>query len=220
MQSDPASAVNSQSSAANLAAVVATLANVKPGFRTSEFFITVAGQLGILLASLLGALSPWLAAPLIAVANVAYHFLRAWQKDNQHGFLADLAQSFLDHAEIVQAPAAAAPARIVEHGLSGLDGPIGPVGIPGPIGAVGIRGAVGPSGFITPGLCIVAAAVSAIVILLTGCLGSGVKLKLPKTKVTYHSEFGSVSYDGKTLTTDFNGGEVAPGLSVEGGGKF
>lgn len=60
----------------------------------------------------------------------------------------------------------------------------------------------------------------AAILLFTGCLGSGVKLKLPKTKVTYHSEFGSVSYDGKTLTTDFNGGEVAPGLSVEGGGKF
>lgn len=54
--------------------------------------------------------------------------------------------------------------------------------------------------------------------LLTGCMGS--TLKLPRTRVTYHSDFGSVSYDGKTLTTDFNGGEVAPGLSVSGGGKF
>ena len=54
-------------------------------------------------------------------------------------------------------------------------------------------------------------------LLLAFCalLGGCSSLPLPKAKVTYHSQFGDVSYDGKTLKTDLHG-ELAPGLSVEG----
>ena len=78
------------------------------------------------------------------------------------------------------------------------------------VGALWARGkAQGPLTFhVGPGAVMLA---FVAVLLLTGCAG----FQIPKARIVYHSQFGDLSYDGKTLKTDLHG-ELAPGLSVEG----
>lgn len=203
MQSDPRPAVNSESPEATFSAaisdVVTTAQNVaeKSGFATSEFWKLLLG--GIVTPLALAAfdhLSPEWAAVIASLTALLWTLIRTRFKGEALAQLGELADALAEHAQ-----------RRAEFAATV---------VPPPAQLSTLHAQ--PRAFITPGLCIVAAAVSAVVILLTGCMGSG--LKLPRAKVVYHSDFGSVSYDGKTLTTDFYGGEVAPGLSVQGGGKF
>jgi hypothetical protein len=53
-----------------------------PGMRTSEFYVTVATNIGVVAAALAGALSPRYAAVASAVSVAAYSVARGLAKQN------------------------------------------------------------------------------------------------------------------------------------------
>lgn len=58
---------------------------MRPGHRTTEFWITVATEVGVLVSALAGALPPKWAAVAAAVANVAYAISRGLAKTGGGG---------------------------------------------------------------------------------------------------------------------------------------
>lgn len=59
-----------------------TAKTVKPGYKTTEFWVTVISGVGWLTAALAGALPPKWAAALLAASGVAYKLSRGLAKIN------------------------------------------------------------------------------------------------------------------------------------------
>ena len=57
----------------------------RPGWQTTEFYVTVATDVGLLASTLQGSLPPKWAAICAAVANVAYAFSRGLAKQGASG---------------------------------------------------------------------------------------------------------------------------------------
>lgn len=58
---------------------------MKPGLKTSEFWVTVATDVGLIAASLEGSLSPRYAAVAAAVSTAAYAIARGFAKHGNAG---------------------------------------------------------------------------------------------------------------------------------------
>ena len=163
MEPNPAPAVNPQVSAASfLPALLAQIGTLKGGFRTSEFYVTLSGILTAAASAWLGKLPPEWAAALTAIAAICYHMIRACSKSaHQAGLLAAL-DAMLGNVGALAAPvppvAAQPPAPLPQVGI--------------PVNAASDGGSLPrTAGFITPGLCVIAAAFAALVIALASLAG-------------------------------------------------
>lgn len=114
MQSDPASAVKFQPSAAShLTALLAQFAALKSGWKTSELYVTAAGMVFAAVTAWLGKLPPEWAAVIIALAAAVYQLLRASAKQD-HADSSRLAlEQLCLHISETSVPAVLVPAQSV-----------------------------------------------------------------------------------------------------------
>lgn len=75
--------------------VAAATVAPKAGWRTSEFWITLAGFLGTVLAAVAGMLPPEWAGVIAPAIALSYHLVRAGAKNDRTKWLADLAEASL-----------------------------------------------------------------------------------------------------------------------------
>ena len=253
MQSDLSPAVNPAALAAagnnsplNLA--VSVLSLLKSGWKTTEFWITLAGLLGVLIAGLVGALPADWAAVVTATMVAVYHSIRSSAKGAQHSLLADVVTAILEntipaelHEGVVLAPAQAlssAPAEphpAITGALSNITGLLGQIAnasaaspeaaaLPAassqqPATATNIFPMAKPPGgadaFITPGLCIIVAALSALCICLFG--GCTTTAKLQSNPGIVAAEHAAEQIALAAIGTELSGGTVNAAWAITQG---
>lgn len=115
MQSNTAPDVNLPAGAfPALATLTAAVAATKAGWRTSEFWITLAGFGGTVISGLDGALPAQWAAVIAPVIALCYHILRASAKDGERSLLVKATQAVLDHLTELGAPREILPVQATD----------------------------------------------------------------------------------------------------------
>ncbi len=182
MATNPVPNVNPAPQAA-LAAVVSSLSGLKAGWRTTEFWLSLAGILGVLLAALAGKLPAQWAAVIAPVAAGFYQISRGAEKSDHRDALTAFSGQVLDHLTQVVQPAPLAMEATLESTTDAaahekLDRILAALpAAPEPAKCVPFPAHELPpnsGAFITPGLCLLTAALSALACLLFGgCESSG-----------------------------------------------